>query len=404
MSLPIHEHHTQLLCENLDPTSIPSDISYQSSHEYNDIVHASQRLVTFMRDHCGSHAQVEKLLRQERDRALSDCENLATALDELWTEHSKCTGLSIRARDSEEKEREYKEMIGRLREHIVQIEYERDQARRSHADVCKLVEELKFAEKEMKSSYARNEEVCSKYAALLERYKGCEQTIGELRKAISEQQMHNGHAECQAKLAMEIQARQEAERQRDIIANEHRECCTIIEALRNEIRLMKTTCGIGIYVARTSIDSRVRVSKVHPGGAAWYARHTGDREQEFLEPGDFILEVDGKQTCDDLDETSNSCQGAQDSICKLKVIKCGSSFAHRLDEPEEQRTCLINIRRAPRVSEAVWKEDLASGALFRCFLSDCPCSSSSHSPTQAVQRSPIVTSNMTYQGQGRISV
>eukprot|EP00960_Hanusia_phi_P059577 764219-Hanusia_phi.AAC.5 len=235
MSLPIHEHHTQLLCENLDPTSIPSDISYQSSHEYNDIVHASQRLVTFMRDHCGSHAQVEKLLRQERDRALSDCENLATALDELWTEHSKCTGLSIRARDSEEKEREYKEMIGRLREHIVQIEYERDQARRSHADVCKLVEELKFAEKEMKSSYARNEEMQSDR---------CHDVTKSCRKAISEQQMHNGHAECQAKLAMEIQARQEAERQRDIIANEHRECCTIIEALRHVKIFPKSPAGI----------------------------------------------------------------------------------------------------------------------------------------------------------------
>ena len=92
------------------------------------------------------------------------------------------------------------------------------------------------------------------------------------------------------------------------------------------------------------------------------------------QPGDIIVEVDGKPTYDDLDVTSNLCQGVQDSICTLKVIKCGSSFARRLDESEEQRTRLMRIRRAPRLPEAAWMEDVASGALLRCHRPECPCS------------------------------
>ena len=93
---------------------IPPEVSF-SSHEHHDIVQASQRLVSYMREHCGSHAEIEKLLRRERDRAIADCESLTNALDELWTEHSRCADLSTRVRDAEDKQREYQEIITRLR-------------------------------------------------------------------------------------------------------------------------------------------------------------------------------------------------------------------------------------------------------------------------------------------------
>ncbi|EKX45690.1 hypothetical protein GUITHDRAFT_108565 [Guillardia theta CCMP2712] len=200
-----------------------------------------------MREHCESHAEIEKLLRQERDRAIADCESLTNALDELWTEHSRCGDFSTRVRDAEDKQREYQEIITRLRQHIVQVESERDEARRSYADVSKNLEVLKMAENEMRTSHIFDQEMQAKYAVLLEMHRGCERTIAELR---------------------------------------------------NEVQLMKSSCGVGIYVAHTNIDSRVRVSKVHPGGAAWYACHKGGLDHDFLE-------------------------GVQDSICTLKVIKCG---------------------------------------------------------------------------------